>query len=55
MNDKVKDIPIETILKVKKIVKKAKDDNLIKPHTEAFKNNSVKLESHHGDKNYFCS
>lgn len=49
-NKKISDKKIQD---VKKIINQAKSKGLIKPHTEAFINNPVKLESHKGDINYF--
>lgn len=39
---------------VKNIVKKAKDKKIVRPCTDAFKNNPVGLEKHKGKANYFC-
>ena len=39
---------------VKNIVKKAKDKKIVRPCTDAFKNNPVELEKHKGKANYFC-
>lgn len=51
--DDDKKISDKTILEVKNLIKKLKIKGLIKPHTEAFHKNPVKLESHKGDINYF--
>lgn len=48
-------IPKSEISKMKRLVQIAKDRKLVKPHTEAFLNNSVKLESHKGKASYFIS
>lgn len=54
MNEnKINSMPNKTILEVKKMIKEAKSKGLIKPHTDAFVKNSVKLESHKGNINYF--
>lgn len=39
---------------VKSLIKKAKDNGLVKQHTEAFKDNPIKLEKHKGKADYFC-
>lgn len=38
---------------VKNIVKKAKEKKIIRPYTDAFKNNPAKLEKHKGKTSYF--
>lgn len=38
---------------VKNIVKKAKDKKIVRPCTDAFKNNPVELEKHKGKTSYF--
>mgnify|MGYP003367313684 FL=1 len=38
---------------VKSIVKKAKDKKIIRPCTDAFKNNPVELEKYKGKTSYF--
>lgn len=38
---------------VKNIVKKAKDKKIIRPCTDAFKNNPVELEKYKGKTSYF--
>lgn len=40
-------------LNVKGIIKNAKAKNLIKPLSDAFKNNPTNNEKHKGDANYF--
>ena len=45
----------KTLLDVKKLIKIAKNKNLVKKHTEAFAKNPVELEKHQGKCNYFCS
>lgn len=50
---KINFISNKTILEVSKMIKEAKSKGLIKPHTEVFDKNLVKLESHKGNINYF--
>ena len=38
---------------VKNILKKAKDKKIVRPCTDAFKNNHAKLEKHKGKTSYF--
>ena len=45
----------EDKLKVKNMIKLAKKQGLIKPHTEAFKDFPVENEIHKGDANYFMN
>lgn len=41
--------------RVKKILKDAKKNNLIKPHTLAFEKYPTQEESHKGNTKYFCN
>lgn len=52
-DNKKMSIPKSEISKMKNLVQIAKDRKLVKPHTEAFLSNPVKLESHKGNANYF--
>lgn len=52
-NKKKLSISSSVLNDVKNLIKKAKDNGLVKSHTEAFKNNPVKLEKHQGKTNYF--
>jgi len=42
-------------LQVKKMIQRAKEKGIIKPHTEAFETNPVQAEKHKGNVNYFIN
>lgn len=46
-------VPDSILDDVKNIVKKAKDKKIVRPCTDAFKNNPVELEKHKGKASYF--
>ena len=45
----------KTLEKIKKLIKISKEKDLIKPHTEAFKDFPVSKEAHKGNKKYFAN
>lgn len=53
--DKKLSISSKTFLDVKKLIERAKEKQLIKPHTEAFIKNPVELENHKGKISYFSN
>ena len=55
MNKKKSFVTKELKLKVKELIKLAKKNNRIKPHTEAFKEFPVEEEVHKGNRNYYLS
>lgn len=46
-------VPDSILDAVKNIVKKAKDKKIIRPCTDAFKNNPIELEKYKGKASYF--
>ena len=55
MKEQEKIEKVKKKLNVKKTIKNAKEKGLIKPLSDAFKNNPVENENHKGNANYFLN